>query len=96
MKAKVQSMMNATALLRRGNKGGTRPGHVWVEHAPFDIRCEGLNPLVGAGPARRFAQRHEDIVRGGRFLKKIWRTKEGDEFASRHCPACGREIEGEK
>lgn len=92
----MRQTVNAKPLLRRGNKGGTRPGHIWVEHAPYDLRCEGLNPMVGAGPAMRFAQRHEDIVRGNKFLKKIWRTESGDEFASRHCVACGRELEGIK
>lgn len=85
--------LNAKPLLQKGNKGGTRPGHVWIDRAPHDLFCEGVGPLVPVN-ARRFAAGHDgDIVRGSRFLKKVWRTEEGQEFQSRHCQACGRELE---
>lgn len=85
----------ATPLLHKGNKGGTRPGHVWIDRAPFDLFCEGIGTLVPVR-ARHFAEGHGDIVRGDRFLKKTWRTHEGQEFSSRHCRACGRAIEAAK
>ena len=84
----------AAPLLKRGNKGGTRPGHVWVDRAPYDLVCEGLDPLLPRY-RRNFAPGHMgDIVRGDKYLRKNWRTAEGDEFASRHCVSCGRTIEG--
>lgn len=90
----ISPNIRAKPLLRRGNKGGTRPGHVWVAHAPHDVFCEGLDPLLPTW-ARKFAPNHVgDIVRGDKFLRKLWRTDSGDEFTSRHCLACGRVIEG--
>lgn len=91
-RAKTQVVLLAKAIPPNGAKGGTRKGHNWVEYALWPFTCEGLNPLSDAD-ARRFSADHDHIQVGQRYLRKIWRTNEGVEFVSRHCKACGREIE---
>lgn len=80
----------AEALPPNGARGGTRKGHVWIPRAALPFVCEGLNPLSSG--TRRFAASHEHIQVGESFLLKIWRTREGVEFATRHCRWCGKEL----
>lgn len=83
------------AVKRQATQSSIRPPHLWIDHAPFDLHCEGLDPGLPAS-RRSFSDQHVEIVRGDRYFEKAWRTREGVEFISRHCVACGRELEGAK
>lgn len=88
---KAPIVLDAEPIPPDGMKGGSsRKGHVWVERAHLPFACEGLNPLSSA---RRFAANHEHIQVGEKYLKKWWRASDHKtDFLSRHCVACGREI----
>lgn len=73
-------------------KGSAAPAHVWIDAAGNGFECEGLNPLTSPRE-RYFAVHHEHISRGQRFLRKRWVMEDGTEFTSRHCVACGVDIE---
>src|SRR5262245_42870020 len=75
-------------------KFGKRPAHVWVSNATHAFVCEGLNPLEDPH-RRRYAPAHQHISYGERFLRKSWMTIEGVEFTSKHCRACGLDLDAE-
>lgn len=80
------------AVKRQATQSSIRKPNLWIDHAPFDLHCEGLDPGLSAA-RRSFSAQHVEIVRGDRYFEKTWRTREGVEFVSRHCVGCGRALE---
>jgi hypothetical protein len=89
----MRNTLDAMPVSVTSRKGGTPPAHVWVAQAVSGFQCEGLNPLAPLDK-RVFAEQHfGHINRGERFLRKCWISGNGTEFRTRHCAACGDELE---
>lgn len=86
--------LDATPMSVTSRKGGSSPAHVWHERAVAGYQCEGLNPL-DPPERRKFAEQHlGHIEHGERFLRKAWvKSDQVTEFHTRHCKACGEELE---
>lgn len=73
------------------NGQGTR-GRIRVIGALYAMLCEGVDPWV---TPRQFSRTHEQIERGGAYVKLAWvmRSDQRSAIYTRHCEACAAIVE---